>query len=145
MAFRFALASVLRVRESIERREERALQAIQLQVAQAKHHGEALRGAIASAREMRDETLRQSVSGGQLQSLLWEEQAAERELRLTLEQLRVLEQQRDEQMMIYRAAHCDREMLSEMLQKQKNLYEQEQARDEQKKLDDIFIARRLRA
>lgn len=145
MAFRFALASVLRVRESIERREERALQAIQLQVAQAKHQGEALRGAILSAREMRDETLRQSLSGGQLQSLLWEEQAAERELRLTLEQLRGLEQQRDEQMTIYRAAHCDREMLSEMLQKQKSLYEQDQARNEQKKLDDVFIARRLRA
>ena len=93
---------------------------------------------------MCEEALRQSVPAGQLQSLLWEEQSAERELRLTLAQLHTVEQQRDVQRKVYQAAHRDREMLTEMQEKQKKLYEQMRVRDEQKKLDDLFIARRLR-
>ncbi|MGA8940619.1 MAG: flagellar FliJ family protein [Acidobacteriaceae bacterium] len=144
MAFRFPLASVLRVRESIERREERALQAIQLDIARLEHHVGALQGATARARDICEEALRQSISAGQLHSLLCEEQSAERELRLTLAQLHTVEQQRDAQRKIYLAAHREREMLTEMRQKQKNLYEKMRSRDEQKKLDDLFIARRIR-
>ena len=42
------------------------------------------------------------------------------------------------------AAHREREMLSDMMKKQKDIYEREWLRDEQKRLDDIFMARRHR-
>jgi len=35
-------------------------------------------------------------------------------------------------------------MLSDMRQKQKDIYERDRLRDEQKQLDDIFMARRHR-
>ena len=42
MAFRFSLATVLRVRESIELREERALKKIQMEMARVSHEIEEL-------------------------------------------------------------------------------------------------------
>ncbi len=135
---------MLRVRESIETREERALQAIQLDVSRALRAIEELGAAIGGAQRAREAALRQTISGGYLHSLLWEEQAAEQGLRLLLGKLQVLEQERDKQMQVYQAAHREREMLSDMMKKQKELYEREWLRDEQKRLDDIFMARRHR-
>jgi flagellar export protein FliJ len=144
MAFQFPLAVVLRVRESIERREERALQSIQLDVARALHQIEQLIAAIGGADRAREKALQQTISGGHLQSLLGEEQAAEQQLKSMLGQLQVLEQEREAQMKVYQAAHRDREMLTDMLKKQKDVYEREWLREEQKRLDDIFMARRHR-
>jgi flagellar export protein FliJ len=144
MAFQFPLAVVLRVRESIERREERALQSIQLDVARALHQIEQLIAAIGGADRAREKALQQTISGGHLQSLLGEEQAAEQQLKSMLGQLRILEQEREAQMKVYQAAHRDREMLTDMLKKQKDVYEREWLREEQKRLDDIFMARRHR-
>ncbi|MGA7156996.1 MAG: hypothetical protein WBY53_09130 [Acidobacteriaceae bacterium] len=144
MAFRFALASVLRVRESVEKREERALQAIQLKFARLEQKADATRVAIAGARGRREQSLRQRISGGELHSLLWDEQLAEQALTLTLTDLHAAEQQRDAQRTIYQLAQRDREMLSDMCEKQKKIYERERERDEQKKQDDLFIMRRPR-
>jgi flagellar export protein FliJ len=144
MAFQFSLAVVLRLRESLEKREERALQSIQLDVSRTLQAIEDLSVAIGGAQHARETALRKAMSGGHLHSLLWEEQAAEQRLRLLLEKLQVLEQEREQQMKLYHAAHRDREMLSDMMEKQKNIYDREWLREEQKRLDDIFMARRHR-
>lgn len=145
MPFKFALAAVLRVRESLERQEERVLQAIQVEVLRLEQQAASLRDLIARARCTREEMLRESVTGGQLHSTLMEEQAAERELERTLTALQSMELQREEQRKIYLVAHRERETLSEMFETQKSVYEQGRAREEQKRLDDLFAARRLRA
>lgn len=144
MAFQFSLAAVLRVRESMERREERALQTIQLEVARVLHQIEQLSTAIGGAHRARETALQQTISGGHLHTLLWEEQGAEQRLKSMLAKLQVLEQARDEQMKVYQAAHREREMLTDMRKKQKDLYERERLREEQKRLDDLFMARRHR-
>ena len=144
MAFKFSLAVVLRLRESIETCEERALRAIQLEVSRTQQAIEKLGVAIGGAQRDRETALQQTMSGGQLRSLLWEEQAAEQGLKLLLGKLQALEEERDKQMRVYQAAHREREMLSEMMEKQKDIYEREWLRDEQKRLDDIFMARRHR-
>jgi flagellar export protein FliJ len=144
MAFAFSLAVVLRVRESIEKREERALQAIQRELAGTLHQVEQLSATIGIAHGARESALRKTISGGHLHALLWEEQAAERRLEILSDQLQVLKQARDEQMRVYQAAHRAREMLTDMLKKQKDIYELEWLREEQKRLDDIFMARRHR-
>lgn len=145
MGFHFSLASVLRVRESIEAREERALHAMQANVTRVGQVIESLRSVIASRRQVRDEALQHCLTGGHLQSLICEEQSTERDVGLLLAQLQMLEKQRDEQVVVYRSAHRDREMLTDMLEKQKVIYERERLRTEQKRLDDLFISRRLRA
>jgi flagellar export protein FliJ len=144
MAFQFSLAVVLRLRESMEKREERALQSIQLDVSRTLQAIEELSVAIGGAQQTRESALQQTISAGHLHSLLWEERAAEQGLRLLVGNLQVLEQEREKQMKVYQAAHRDREMLSDMRTKQRDIYERERLRDEQKQLDDIFMARRHR-
>jgi flagellar FliJ protein len=145
MAFRFPLATVLRVRESIEQREERALQQIQLEMARVLRQIEELSAEIAGARDAQDEALRQPVPAGYLHGLLWEAQLAEVRRKALLSTLQVLEQQRDKQMKVYQTAHRNHETLISMKRDQRNVYEQQQVRMQQKSLDDIFMARRHRS
>jgi flagellar biosynthesis chaperone FliJ len=62
-----------------------------------------------------------------------------------VESLLPLERQRAAQTATYQAAHRDRQMLSDMAARQRDAYELERARSEQKALDDIFAARASRA
>src|ERR1700679_2149584 len=105
MAFQFSLAVVLRLREVMENREERALQSIQLDVSRTLQAIEELSVATGGAQQALETALQQAISGGHLHSLLWEEQVAEQGLRSLLGRLQVLEQEREKQMKVYQAAH----------------------------------------
>jgi flagellar FliJ protein len=144
MAFRFPLATVLRVKEGLERREERALQRIQLEMARVAHRIDELTVAIEKAHAARNQVLQQAVPAGQLHTMLWEAKAAEdlkNALRITLQGL---EEQRLKQMKVYLAAHREHETMINLFKEQRSAYEVEQTRAQQKYLDDIFIARRQR-
>jgi flagellar FliJ protein len=144
MAFRFPLATVLRVKESLEKREERALQRIQLEMARVTHQMEELAEAMTRAYAVRNRVLQQAMPAGQLHTMLWEAQAAveaKNALRITLQEL---EEQRLKQMKVYLAAHREHETLINLFNEQRDAYEVEQTRAQQKYLDDIFIARRQR-
>jgi flagellar FliJ protein len=145
MAFQFPLATVLRVRESIEKREERVLQKLQTEMARITRHVDELSAAIVHAHQARELAMQQAVPAGHLHTMLWEANAAVEKRNSLLHHLQLLEQQRDKQMKIYQAAHRDREMLTGMLDQQRDAYEQEQARTQQKHLDDIFMARHQRS
>ncbi len=145
MPFQFRLATVLRVRESLEKREERVLQMMQLEIARVTHRVEELSAAIAHAHEAREHAMERSIPAGHLHSLLWEEQSAVEQKKSLLQDLQRLEQERDQQMKIYQDAHRNREMLTDMFNEQRDVYEQESMRAQQKQLDDIFIARRHRS
>ena len=144
MPFRFPLATVLRVRESLEKREERALQKIQLEMARVSHQIEELTARIAKSHHAREQAMAQPIPARDLHALLWEVQAAGEKKKALYHDLQTLEQQRDQQIKVYREAHRDRETMTDMSNKQRDVYEQEQARAQQKSLDDIFIARRHR-
>lgn len=145
MAFRFPLMAVLRVRESIEQREERALQRIQLEMARVVRQIEELNEAMARAHAAREQALRRTMPGGELQSMLWQVQAAAEVKKALLVTLQGLEELRLQQMKVYQAAHRDHETMINMRNEQRDAYDVEQARGEQKYLDDIFMARRHRA
>jgi flagellar export protein FliJ len=145
MAFRFPLATVLRVRESIEQREERALKKIQLEMARVARQIEELNEAMAKAHEAREQALRQTMPGGELQSMLWQVQAAGEVKKALLATLQELEKLRLQQLKVYQAAHRDHETMINIFNEQRDAYEVEQARSQQKYLDDIFMARRHRA
>jgi flagellar export protein FliJ len=144
MAFRFPLATVRRVRESIERREERALQRIQLEMARVSRQIEELNAGIARSHEAQKQALLQPTPAGHLHSMLWEMQGAIENRTTLLNTLQGLEQQRQKQMKVYQAAHRDHETMISMFKEQRDAYEVEQARAQQKYLDDIFMARRHR-
>lgn len=141
MGFRFSLASVLRFRESVERREEIALEKAQLEVARVRRRIEELSEELTRACEKRDRALQQAIPANRLQLMDMEITAvteARQDLRETLETLR---QRRDAQMKLYKAAHSGRQMLTDLEKQQRGLYEQEQVRIQQKLLDDIAATR----
>jgi flagellar FliJ protein len=145
MGFRFPLATVLRVRESIERREERELQRIQLEMARVSRQIEDLNGRIARLDQAQKQALLQPTPAGHLHSTLWEMQSAAEARKNLFNVLQGLEQQRQKQMKVYQAAHRDHETMISMYKQQRDAYELEQARAQQKYLDDIFMARRHRS
>jgi len=61
-----------------------------------------------------------------------------------LVQIQKLEQLRDRQRIVYEVARRNREMLTDMREDKRGLYESDVARREQKTLDDNYIARRGR-
>jgi flagellar export protein FliJ len=144
MAYRFPLAAVLRLRESIETREERSLQSIQMEIVRVSRTIEELTAAIANAREAQERIMRQPAPAGHLHSVLWECQSAAHKRNALLNQLDSLKKRHGEQMQVYRAAHRDREMLSDLHARNKQAYEVEQARTQQKQMDDLFGARHSR-
>lgn len=141
MAFRFPLATVLRLRQSVEKREELALQKVLLDIAGVRHQIEQLSAEIALARQAIDKSLQKLLPAHQLQSMLSAMNSVVDRKKATIESLARLERQRAAQMQAYRAAHRDRQMLSDMETRQRQEYDQARARAEQKRLDDIFAAR----
>jgi flagellar FliJ protein len=141
MAFRFSLASVLRVRESIERREELALQKAEQELARVRRRIDELTGEIAKAVDEREKALQQEIQAHQLQGMDAEISAAGEAKQTLLETLQTLQQQRDAQMKLYQAAYNGRRMLTDLSAQQKTEYEQEQDHAQQKRLDDIFASR----
>jgi flagellar biosynthesis chaperone FliJ len=69
--------------------------------------------------------------------MLWKQRRKDLE-----DQRKQLEQARDAQLRVYEAARRDREILTNMHDKQRAAYESDQTRREQKTLDDQTLARR---
>jgi flagellar export protein FliJ len=144
LSFKFSLASVLQFRKSIERRAEISLMSTQLEVARARHRIDELSDEMAKACEEREKDLRNSASANRLQARQAEISAVIEAKQTMLETLQTLKLQRDNQMKAYKDAHRGRQALTDLRTQQKNLYEQEETRKDQKELDDIFASRWLR-
>lgn len=140
----FPLAAVLALREQKEQAEERALMAIgadiqQVQLALSRVRQELAQSAALRAREI--ETVR---SGAQHQAnyarhkVLYDAQAD------LLGQIQQLELRRRDQQAVYLAAKAAREMLTELEKQGRAAWNLEEQRRDQRRLDDLFTARRLR-
>lgn len=144
MAFSFSLASLLRLRESIERQEELALQRILVEISQVQHRVDAVIADIERARRQVDRAMQQIVPAIHLESMtnqILDAVQLKQELLVSLAQLH---QKRDLQSRKFREAHNSRRMLSDMQARQIESYLQERARAEQKALDDLFAHRSRR-
>jgi flagellar export protein FliJ len=139
--FRFTLASLLRVRESIEKREENALQRAEAEVVRARQQIERLTSEIAHAAETREQALRAPIKAHELQAMDTELNAAVASRTALIATLQTLKAQREAQMKRYQAAYSNRQMLTDLSTQQRNEYLQEEDRAQQKRLDDIFAAR----
>jgi flagellar export protein FliJ len=144
MTFRFSLAQVLRVRESIEKREEQALQRAEQEVRQTQRRIEELTAEMTKVEHARAEALLRSVRAIDLQGMQAEMAAAAEARQTLLETLETLHQQRDLQLKLYQDAHNGRQMLTDLEEEHRAEYEAEQTRAQQKRLDDLFAARSQR-
>ncbi len=144
MGFRFPLAAVLRLREIHEQREERLLSQILAQIVQAREAIAAIDVQLAQAAARRETELRGSLAAADLHAAYGLVAMLKERRQFNEEQLAQFEQLRDKQIKVYRAAHQARELLSNMRKQQRESYLAEQNRQQQKVLDDTFIARMLR-
>jgi flagellar export protein FliJ len=142
MAFRFTLKAVLRVRESLEKAELQRLQAIASQVAGTRTEIESLDMDMESVRRQACEAVAIGVSGAELRfDALRETVYQERRVAL-VKKLEELEQLRRAQQQRYTKARQQREILSNLRQRQLAAYQLEQLRREQQQADELFLIRR---
>jgi flagellar export protein FliJ len=145
MAFRFALAAVLRFRESIEQQEYLALERIQQEIAQAERRMLKCDERIAAATKRREAELARGVASIHLQSAYEETFALQKQREALQAMLQELQAKRQEQIKSYEVARQKREVLDELRTRQLDAYRREQATRQQKMLDDIFLSRRKRS
>jgi flagellar export protein FliJ len=141
MGFRFPLASVLRVRENIEKREELALQLVQFEVSRVRRRIDELTAEMTRAGIDREESLQKWMQACQLRNWQDEMNAALEAKQILSETLQTLKSQRDTQMKVYQVARVDRRILTDLQQQQQNEWEKKQDRIDQKRLDDLFTTR----
>jgi len=144
MRFRFTLASVLRFREGIEKREELSLQRVQFEMARVRRRIDELTKELATAGNEREEALQNWMQAFRLKNLQDEMNAAVEARQSLLGTLATLKKQSEEQMKIYQAARVNRRMLTDLQKKQQEVWEQNQQRVEQRRVDDTFTARMQR-
>ncbi len=144
MAFRFSLASVLRLRESIEKMEEQSLQKIDMEIAKVLHVIDELDEKTVKLRSARDRALEHPVAAIEILSFQWRCEETLLDKDRFLHDLKSLKQQRSRQVDIYRSAHRNHETLRVLSDKAREVYDLELARLQQKILDDMVLARRRR-
>jgi len=125
--------------------EERALQKILIEMARVTREIDRLNAEIAEAFNAEQQAMKRPIPASQVRMLVWAKQAAVEKKTVLDRDCKILEQQRDRQLKIYQAAYSNCETLSSLRDSQRDKYEQEKVRTHQKRIDDIFAARRQRS
>jgi len=144
MPFHFPLATVLRYRESIEQREQLALEKIQHEIARVELQIRQNDDACAGAAEKRVSELAQGMSAVELQAAYEYQKALEQQgenLRALLQELKKKWRQ---QLASYEMARRNREILAKLREQQLEVYSREQAKHGQAVIDDLFLSRHRR-
>lgn len=142
MAFRFALQSVLHLRESLEHQQELRLRAANQRMVKVRHQilqaEQQLRGlALTQAQEL--------GTGTTAAELMFDAQceaALHRHLRELTQQLAAAKKACDQQREIFQQAKREREKLENVRDQLARIYRKQAARREQRALDDLFLMRR---
>jgi flagellar FliJ protein len=144
MAFRFSLATVLRVRVILEEQEERMLQRILFEIVQTRETIARIDAELSGTTALRRAEVNKPDVGHNVQASYGYVQRLKQDRKELDEKLDKLMQLRDKQVKIYEAARRNREMITDLREEKRTAYESELARNEQKTLDDNFNARRGR-
>jgi len=144
MAFRFALAAVLKYRENLEQREYLALEKTQQEIVQTRIALDQCEERRSAATRRREADLRRGVTSVHLQAAYEEETALEEQGEKLRAQLRQLQVQRENCLKAYELARRNRELLDKLRIRQLDAYRRAQAKREQATLDDVFLSRRRR-
>jgi flagellar export protein FliJ len=144
MAFQFSLGTVLRVRGIVEEREERLLQRILFEITQTHENVLRIDAEISKTDDSRRAEIFRPSTGHDLHASYQEAQELKQRRREVAGQIEKLEQLRDKQFVVYAEARRNREMLTDMREEKRTVYDVGMARSEQKTLDDNYIARRGR-
>jgi flagellar FliJ protein len=142
MPFRFALAPLLRLRQSIERQRTLALQAANLQVSRAQETLAQLDRFLSDSDQSDCAGLAAGRTAAELQfaSVLRENMQHFREELQS--DIRKLELERQKALGEYHRAYREREVLETIRARQRRVYQQEQLRRQQQELDGAYLLQR---
>jgi flagellar export protein FliJ len=141
MPFRFRLDAVLRFRESVELTEEAVLHRIVREIAETRLELQKLDLKQAELRAQREHDLAGKLPAAHLFEIAEHETQLGQAVDRLRQQLQRLDAQRVKQLAVYQSAHQDRQVLTELREQQQRTYGLDQRRQEQKMLDDMFLAR----
>ena len=142
MAFRFTLAPLLRLRQSIERQRTLKLQEANLQVSRAQEKLAQLERSLAESTRSDAVALQAGRSAAELQfaSVLRENlHIFRQELQSDILKLELV---RQEALGDYHQAYREREVLETLRGRERRVYQQEQIRHQQRELDATYLLQR---
>lgn len=140
MAFQFSLETVLRVRKIAEDREERLLTQILQQMTECRQNLADLALRRANLLLERERLLEAKISAAELIFLHAQTRVVEGLEESGKQHLAGLEKLRTQQMRVYETAYGKRKLLATMREQQLDSFRAEQARAEQKEMDDRFAS-----
>jgi len=144
MAFRFALAAVLKYRQNLERSEYLALGRVQQELIHAETQLLECELLYTAATREREAEVARGVVSAHLQTAYEKELALEKHRDALRVRQHELQLKRQKCLLAYEQARQKREVLEDLRNRQWGVYRQEQARREQDRIDDIYLARRRR-
>jgi flagellar export protein FliJ len=142
MAFRFSLETVLRLRQNLERQEELLLYKANQDVLVLKHQIDELDAGMAGNAHRQSVQLQAGVSAAELHFdllchatlLHWRDDLEKR--------FSKAQSARDSRAESFRRARRQREAIETLRNHQLQLYRQQEARQDQRRADDLFLLRR---
>ena len=141
MAFRFTLAAVLKLRESLEKQEYARLLQIRKEIIDLESAIQASWDRELQAEENRKAELNRGMFASHLQDFYEKARSLQYQRDILKVTLKETEKKREEQLKRYRAARQGREMLEKLREKQYSEYLHEKNKQEQAQVDDLFLAR----
>ncbi|MFZ0231442.1 MAG: flagellar export protein FliJ [Mycobacterium sp.] len=141
MAFRFALASLLRLRQGVERQRALALQQACLQVTRARDALGRLDNILAESWRTDAHSLAVGCVAAELHFAGQVREQLKRLRTQLLEEIRRLEDAQQQAAARYQQAKREREVMEAVRDQQSRVYELEQLRREQRSLDAAFLLR----
>lgn len=145
MAFVFSLAAVLAIRQQTEQQQERLLTAILHELAAARDTVHRIEDELRKVRTDRVHAAPQNLQAVSLHERYARIRVLEEGHTEMLARVAEMEARRNAQQQIYLAARRDRDLLEELESRQRASFAVEASRREQKRMDDLFLARRLRS
>lgn len=144
MPFQFSLESLLRYRRSLEHQEEILLQAANQQVARVRQQILNLDCVAKSVESRAQHTLESGINAAELHFEVACVAVLRAHRRVLGQELQKLEQIRSRHVERVRVARRQRETLDSLRAQEFQLYRQVEAREEQRRSDDLFLLRRTR-
>jgi flagellar protein FliJ len=142
MPFRFSLESVLHFRQSVEHQQELRLRAANQQVSRVRHVVEQIEHRLKEMHTRQSAELVSGTTAAELRFSLACEKGLLQQRQALLQQIKRLEELRDEQQKIFFQLRRARQTIESLRDHQWREYEREAARREQRATDEAFLLRR---
>jgi len=144
VSFRFSLQPVMRLRESLERRERMRLLLLGSQITQMRQRLQGLEQEKETVRQQLSTQLMRGIAGTDFCLATSEIAAFEQRKDVLARQIVALEEKRREQQNAYQEAQRQRKILDNLRDRYLQTYRLEQSRRQQQQVDDLFMLRRRR-